>query len=89
MLYNPRIILLGGRSTFTIRQAYKNFHKSKILITNSHICFKTRYDIVEHEKKKTVTDHTMIMADYGSLQEELMKCREEMNEVSFYCFVFF
>ena len=59
----------------------------KILVTFYILfLFKTRYDIVEHEKKRTVTDHTMIMADYGSLQEELMKCREEMNEVSFDCF---
>ncbi|CAB4023277.1 Hypothetical predicted protein [Paramuricea clavata] len=42
---------------------------------------KTRYDIVEYEKKKTLSDHTVIMADFGSLQEELMKYREEMNEV--------
>ena len=61
----------------------------KILVTFYILfLFKTRYDIVEHEKKRTVTDHTMIMADYGSLQEELMKCREEMNEVSFDCFFF-
>jgi hypothetical protein len=36
---------------------------------------------VEYEKKKTLSDHTVIMADFGSLQEELMKYREEMNEV--------
>ncbi len=38
---------------------------------------------MEYEKKKTLTDHTVIMADYGSMQEELMKGREEINEVRF------
>ncbi|XP_028395187.1 caspase recruitment domain-containing protein 9-like [Dendronephthya gigantea] len=42
---------------------------------------KTHYDIVEYEKKRTLSNQTEIMADFSSLQEELMKSREEMNEV--------
>ena len=42
---------------------------------------KTSFDIVELEKEKTLTNHSEIIADYGSVQDELMRCKEEMNEV--------
>lgn len=42
---------------------------------------KTRFDIVESEKEKTLTNHSEIIADYGSVQDELMRCKEEMDEV--------
>lgn len=42
---------------------------------------KTRFDIVEMEKQKTLTSHTEIVADFGSVQDELMTCKEEINEV--------
>jgi hypothetical protein len=51
------------------------------VFNRTRIFVKTRYDIVEYENTKTICRNTVIMADYGSMQEELMKCREEMNEV--------
>lgn len=42
---------------------------------------KTKFDIVEYEKERTLTTHTEIIADFGNVQEELTRCKEEMNEV--------